>query len=143
MSFGRFERGADETPMSDINMTPLIDVMLVLLVIFIITAPLLAGHVALDLPKVAAAPAPRPVASLAVALQKDGSLYLDARPVTPAQLQARFTAAAQRDAATEVRIRADTAVPYGAVAALLAAAQQAGLTHIGFVTQPAPAASRP
>ena len=141
MSFGRFERGTDDTPMSDINMTPLIDVMLVLLVIFIITAPLLVGHVALTLPKVAAGPAPKPNATLAVSIQKGGQLYLDSRPVSIDVLRARFTQAASAHADTELRIRADTAVPYGAVARVMGAAQQAGLTHIGLITQPAAAAS--
>ena len=141
MSFGRFERGTDDTPMSDINMTPLIDVMLVLLVIFIITAPLLAGHVALTLPKVAAGPAPKPAASLAVSIQKDGKLYIDKQPVTLDALRARFVQAASSHADTELRIRADTAVPYGDVARVMGAAQQAGLSHIGLITQPAGPAS--
>ncbi len=141
MSFGRFERGTDESPMSDINMTPLIDVMLVLLVIFIITAPLLAGRVALNLPKVAALPAPKPTSSLAVSIQKNGRIYLDDHPVTINVLRVRFAQAVAVHADTELRIRADTAVPYGTVARVMGAAQQAGLSHIGLITQPAAATS--
>ncbi|MHB1668183.1 MAG: ExbD/TolR family protein [Thiomonas sp.] len=141
MSFGRFDRGVDEAPMSDINMTPLIDVMLVLLVIFIITAPLLAGHIALDLPKVDTAAAQRAPKSLSVSIQKDGKLYLGDQPTTLAALTARFAAAAKARPDTELRIRADTAAPYGDVAQVMGAAQGAGLDRIGLITQPAAATS--
>ena len=139
MGFGRFDRGADDAPISDINMTPLIDVMLVLLVIFIITAPLLTGHIALRLPRAAAPAAARPAASLDVALRRDGDLYLDGAPVTSTQLARRFALAAHAAPDTELRLRADTAAPYGKVAAVLAAAQRAGLQHIGLITAPRPA----
>ena len=122
--------------MSDINMTPLIDVMLVLLVIFIITAPLLTGSLKLDLPKVDAPAAQQPPTVLNVGLRKDGKLYLADNPVTLAQLTARFAAAAQQSPKTEVHISADTAVPYGDVARVMGAAQGAGLSRIGLITQP-------
>ncbi len=141
MSFGRFDRGVDEAPMSDINMTPLIDVMLVLLVIFIITAPLLAGHIALDLPKVDAAASRQAPKSLSVSIQKDGKLYLGDQPTTLGALTARFAAAAKARADTELRIRADAAAPYGDVAQVMGAAQGAGLDRIGLITQPTVAAS--
>ena len=136
MAFGRFDRGADDTPMSEINMTPLIDVMLVLLVIFILTAPLLSGHIALRLPASAAAPAPRPQHALEVSVQRDGRLYLGTEAVDAKQLEQAFANAAHAAPDTELRIRADTAVPYGRVAAVMGAAQHAGLAHIGLVTAP-------
>ena len=136
MAFGRFDRGADDTPISEINMTPLIDVMLVLLVIFILTAPLLSGHIALRLPGSAAAPAPRPQHALDVSVRRDGSLYLGAKAVDAAQLERAFAAAARAAPDTELRIRADTAVPYGRVAEVMGAAQHAGLSRVGLVTAP-------
>ncbi len=141
MAFGRFERTQGEAPLSDINMTPLIDVMLVLLVIFIITAPLLAGRIALDLPKVDTAAAQQAPKSLSVSIQKDGKLYLGDQPTTLVALTGRFAAAAKARADTELRIRADAAAPYGDVAQVMAAAQRAGLDRIGLITQPAAAAS--
>ena len=136
MAFGRFERGADDAPMSDINMTPLIDVMLVLLVIFILTAPLLSGRIALRLPPSAAAPAPRPPHALDVSVDRSGRLYLGTEAVDAARLAQAFAAAARTAPDTELRIRADSAVPYGRVAAVMGAAQHAGLSHIGLVTAP-------
>jgi biopolymer transport protein ExbD len=144
MSFGSFDQGDEGEAMSDINMTPLIDVMLVLLVIFIITAPLLTGSLKLDLPKVDAPAAQQAPAVLNVGLRKDGQLYLADKTITLAQLTARFAAAAQQSAKTEVRISADAAVPYGDVARVMGAAQGAGLSRIGLITQsPAGAASAP
>lgn len=127
--------------MSDINMTPLIDVMLVLLVIFIITAPLLSGHIALDLPKVNTLAAEQAPKNLSVSIQKGGQLYLGEQATTLDALKLRFAEAAKAHAETELRIRADTAVPYGDVARVMGAAQDAGLTRIGLITQPAGAAS--
>jgi biopolymer transport protein ExbD/biopolymer transport protein TolR len=135
MAFGRLERNPGSRPMSEINMTPLIDVMLVLLVIFIITAPLMTSSLKLDLPKSdAAAPSAAP-ASLAVALDAQGQLFIGEAPATPQQLAEQARAAARRDPATEVQLRADSRVPYGRVAELIGTLQQAGLTRIGFVTE--------
>ncbi len=121
--------------MSEINMTPLIDVMLVLLVIFIITAPLLTSSLQLELPKSdAGAPSAAP-AFIAVALDAQGRLFIGETAATPQQLLDQARAAARRDASTEVQLRADSAVPYGRVAELIGLLQQAGLTRIGFVTE--------
>jgi biopolymer transport protein ExbD len=136
MSFGSFGTQDDSAAISEINMTPLIDVMLVLLVIFIITAPLLTGSLNLDLPKVDAPAAQQTPAVLDVRLRKDGRLFLAEEPVTMAQLEARFAAAAKQSPKTEVHLSADSAVPYGAVAQVIAAAQSAGLARIGLITQP-------
>jgi biopolymer transport protein ExbD len=142
MSFGSFDQGDEGEAMSDINMTPLIDVMLVLLVIFIITAPLLTGSLKLDLPKVDAPAAQQTPTVLNVGLRKDGQLYLADKTITLAQLTARFTTAAQLSPKTEVHISADAAVPYGDVARVMGAAQNAGLSRIGLITQP-PAGNMP
>ena len=136
MAFGRLERNPGARPMSDINMTPLIDVMLVLLVIFIITAPLMNARLALDLPKADSAAAGTDLpAVLLVAVDAQGKLYLGDEPSTREQIVERARAAALRQPQTEVQLRADERVPYGRVAELIDAVQAAGLTRIGFVTE--------
>ena len=135
MSFGRLERNRGAQPMSDINMTPLIDVMLVLLVIFIITAPLMTSSLKLDLPRAeGAAPSDAP-AFVALAIDADGRLFLADQPAGREQIVERVRAAARRDPATEVQLRADRKVPYGRVAELIGWVQEAGLTRIGFITE--------
>jgi biopolymer transport protein ExbD len=136
MAFGRLERAGGNQPMADINMTPLIDVMLVLLVIFIISAPLLASSVRVELPQADAAPADPGASVLLVTIDRDGRLYLNDEPLDADALVARIDAAVARDAATELHLRADDATAYGRVAQLMAQAQKAGLTRIGFVTAP-------
>jgi biopolymer transport protein ExbD/biopolymer transport protein TolR len=135
MAFGRLERTSRTAPMSDINMTPLIDVMLVLLVIFIITAPLMTSSLKLDLPKTDAATPTSAPAFIALAINADGSLFFGDEPLDRDALAQRVTAAAQANRQLEVQLRADQKVPYGQVADLLAMIQKAGLTRIGFVTE--------
>jgi biopolymer transport protein ExbD/biopolymer transport protein TolR len=135
VSFGRLERNPGSQPMSEINMTPLIDVMLVLLVIFIIAAPLMSTSLALDLPKAEAAKASEAPAFIAVALDAEGQLYIAERPATAEDLARAARTAAARNPATEVQLRADSRVPYGRVAELIGQLQAAGLTRIGFVTE--------
>jgi biopolymer transport protein TolR len=145
MSFGRLERNPASQPMSEINMTPLIDVMLVLLVIFIIAAPLMTSSLKLDLPKTEAAAASDAPAFIAVALNAEGQLFLGELKATDADITAAARTAARRNPATEVQLRADRSVPYGRVAELIGQLQAAGLSRIGFVTEAAapgtPAAS--
>ena len=138
MSFGRLEKPAAHQPMSDINVTPLVDVMLVLLVIFILATPLMASRLALNLPEAAASPtpAPEPAAAVRIALDAQGQLYWDEEAIAPDSLAQRLQQAAQRNPATELQLRADTAVPYGRVVQIIGLAQQAGLSRIGFVADP-------
>ena len=143
MKFGRLERAQGAPPMSDINMTPLIDVMLVLLVIFMITAPLMTSSLKLDLPKTDAAQPSDTPQFIAVALDRDGRYFFGDEAVDAAAFTSRIAAAAQRNAQTEVQLRADRSVPYGRVAELIGIVQKAGLTRIGFVTEPTAAASGP
>ncbi|KAB0578188.1 biopolymer transporter ExbD [Ideonella dechloratans] len=145
MAFGRLERTATPKPMSDINMTPLIDVMLVLLVIFIITAPLMASSLRLNLPKAEGAAPNDSTAVLSVAIDPSGQLYLQDQKIAPAQLSVQAQTMAQRNPQTEVQLRADQSVPYGRVAELIGLLQKAGLSRIGFVTSgsPPPAPARP
>jgi biopolymer transport protein TolR len=135
MAFGRLARTAAPRPMSDINMTPLIDVMLVLLVIFIITAPLLTTSLKLDLPSTQAAQPSEAPQFITLAIDREGRLYLGEERFDPAALSLRIQEAARRDPRTEVQLRADERVAYGRVAELIGIVQQAGLTRIGFVTE--------
>ena len=122
--------------MSEINMTPLIDVMLVLVVIFIITAPLLASSIKLDLPKTEAAKPNDSPRFILLVLDKTGQVYLDDKPVAPDVLARQLAQTAKQNPDTEVQLRADEAVPYGRVVDLMGAAQKAGLNRIGFVARP-------
>ncbi|MDP1690367.1 MAG: biopolymer transporter ExbD [Burkholderiaceae bacterium] len=135
MAFGRLERTSRPAPMSDINMTPLIDVMLVLLVIFIITAPLMTSSLKLDLPKADAATPTNAPAFIALAINADGKLYFGDEALTRDALAQRMATAAKANPQLEVQLRADQKVPYGNVAELIALIQKAGLSRIGFVTE--------
>jgi biopolymer transport protein ExbD/biopolymer transport protein TolR len=135
MAFGRLERTSRPGPMSDINMTPLIDVMLVLLVIFIITAPLMTSSLKLDLPKADAATPSSAPAFIALAIDPSGKLYFGDEALSREALAQRITSAAKANPQLEVQLRADQKVPYGQVAELIALVQKAGLNRIGFVTE--------
>jgi biopolymer transport protein TolR len=128
--------------MSDINMTPLVDVMLVLVVIFIVTAPLLANSVRLDLPHTEAAQPGEGARFVSIALDKAGHTFLNDKPIAMAQLADKLAAAARQNPETEVQLRADQAVPYGRVVEIMGAAQKAGLNRIGFVADPSGSAPR-
>ncbi len=127
-------------PMADINVTPLVDVMLVLLVIFIVTAPLMASSIRLDLPAAgAAAPVEQPRA-ITVALDGQGRLFVDDQPVADAAALAqrlRTAAAAAGVPDVELQLRADRSRPYGEIVTLMDAAREAGIQRIGFVAEPA------
>lgn len=136
MAFGRLERSSAPPPMSEINMTPLIDVMLVLLVIFMIAAPLMASSLPLDLPESdAARPSTNP-RFIVVSVDAQGRWRLGEELLDRAALRQRVAEAARLDPQTEVQLRADRAVPYGQVAELIGDVQQAGLSRIGLVAEP-------
>jgi biopolymer transport protein ExbD len=137
MSFGGFERGQSPSlPMAEINVTPLVDVMLVLLVIFIITAPLLAYAIRLDLPDVKAAPITGRTEAIKLSIDADGRVFWNADLVDAKDLAARLTAAARKTPQPDLHLRADKATRFERVAEVMAAAQDAGLSKIGFVTEP-------
>ena len=136
MAFGRLQRSPGALPMSDINMPPLIDVMLVLLVIFMITAPLMTTSLKLELPKTDAGQPNDSPQFITVALDPQGRFYFGEEIVDAADFTTRVTEAARRNPQTEVQLRADRSVPYGRVAELIGIVQKAGLTRIGFVTEP-------
>jgi biopolymer transport protein ExbD/biopolymer transport protein TolR len=137
MAFGRLERSARSQPMSDINMTPLIDVMLVLLVIFMIAAPLMTSSLKMELPKAAAVKTNDGGATLALGITADGKLHVGDEVVTRAELVRTLAQNAARQPQPDVLLRADRSVAYGQVAELLGLVQDSGLTHVGFVAEPA------
>ena len=123
--------------MADINVVPYIDVMLVLLVIFMITAPFMVSAVRVALPQAEAQLAPPPRAPLVVHIDKAGQVFIEDRALDATQLRAALSQAAAAAPDTEIQLRADVAVPYGRVAEFMALAQAAGLGRIGFVTEAA------
>jgi biopolymer transport protein TolR len=133
MGFGRLERTQSAKPMSDINMTPLIDVMLVLLVIFIITAPLLVSSVRVDLPKASGTSASNAPKFVELTIDRAGAVYVDDAVQSAQGLTDLLEKTAKANADAEVRLRADTTVPYGRVVEVMGEAQKAGLSRIGFV----------
>jgi biopolymer transport protein TolR len=136
MAFGRTSLGAGgQRPLSDINVTPLVDVMLVLLVIFIITAPLMASSIKLDLPRTGAGQPNETPKFVSLAVDASGRVFLNDRPVTNDELAAGLAQAAADSRDTEVQLRADRTVPYGKVVELMGIANQAGLSRIGFITE--------
>lgn len=137
MAFGRLERTRGNPPISEINVTPLVDVMLVLVVILIITAPLLASSIRLDLPKAEGTQSTDAPRFVTVVLDPAGQVFLDDQPVAPAQLAERLAAEAKRNPDVELQLRADAKVPYGRVVEVMGLAHQSGLTRIGFVAEPA------
>ena len=141
MAFGGLEKKQTAAPMADINMTPLIDVMLVLLVIFIITAPLFTHAIRLDLPKVAAAPARQTPQTISLSIDEAGKIYWNGTSLTLDQMRARFVEAGKQQEQPEIELRAARSTRYEVIAQVMGAAQQAGLERLGFVTEPPPPAA--
>jgi len=142
MAFGSFDAHKGQRPVSEINMIPLIDVMLVLLIIFMITAPLMTHAVKIDLPKASSEPQVTNTEHIALAIAADGQLFWDAEQISRTVLAERLQQMAQHTPQPELHIHADQAAPYRFVAEALADAAQAGVTRIGFVSEPETATSR-
>ena len=136
MAFGGFGKGTESAPMAEINMVPLIDVMLVLLVIFIVTAPLLTHSVKIELPKASSTPNLTQPDNIQLGIKADGSLYWNGASIANAALAVRMADAAKLNPRPEVHIRAERTTEYQTVAEVMSAAAKAGLTKIGFVTDP-------
>jgi biopolymer transport protein ExbD len=136
MAFGSFNPHRPQSMMSDINVTPMVDVMLVLLVIFIISAPVFTHAVRLDLPRAQSAAAPREAGTVDLAIDAAGTVTWNGAAVDGAALDARLLQAAKLDPQPELHLRADRNTRYEAVAQLMAAAQSRGLVKLGFVTDP-------
>ena len=135
MAFGRLESRKPDAPMSDINVTPMVDVMLVLLVIFILTAPLMTSAIRLDLPQTEGGEAGANPQSVSVVVDAQGAMFLNDQPIAAEVLRQRLTELAKRNPNTELELRADQSVPYGRVVEAMGLAQKAGLSRIGFVAQ--------
>ena len=138
MAFGRLASTKPDAPMSDINVTPMVDVMLVLLVIFILTAPLMTSAIRLDLPSSEGGEAGASPQAVILVVNAQGDLFLNDRPITPEVLRLRLVEAAKRNPNAELELRADQSVPYGRVVEAMGLAQKAGLSRIGFVAQTQP-----
>lgn len=135
MAFGKFDSDDHGAPMSEINVTPFVDVMLVLLVIFLVTAPMLTQAVSLELPNETATE----IADqnpLSVSVKADGSFFWGEEPVSDDQLAIRLQAAGAHDKSQPIHLRADKSAAYGRVSKILSLAQEHGLRNIGFVTEP-------
>jgi len=137
MAFGSFDRKTSSQPMAEINMVPLIDVELVLLVIFIVTAPLLTNVVKLDLPKATANADLQKPEKIEFAIDAQGALFWGGERVTREEAMEKFAEAGRKRPQPEVYLRADATVPYRYVSETLADASKGGLSKIAFVSEPA------
>ena len=136
MAFGGFE-GGQNRPMADINTTPLVDVMLVLLIIFIITAPMMTKALVVDLPKANAdALQPKPEA-IALSVNAQGELFWNLEAVSDEEALKRMKAEAVKDEQPTVHLSADQSIAYQRITEVLSLLKQAGLTKVGFVTSAA------
>lgn len=136
MAFGGFNKSGDSTPMAEINMVPLIDVMLVLLVIFIITAPLLTHAVKIDLPRASSQPNITKPDNIQLGIRAGGDVFWNGELVDGATLDLRMKSAAAVNPQPELHIRADRSTEYQRITTVMAAAARAGIVKIGFVTAP-------
>jgi biopolymer transport protein ExbD len=137
MAFASFDRKTSSQPMAEINMVPLIDVVLVLLVIFIVTAPLLTNVVKLDLPKATSAADIQKPEKVEFAIDANGGLFWKGERITREDAVARFADEGRKRPQPEVYLRADQNVPYRYVAETLADASKGGLSKVAFVSEPA------
>jgi len=133
MAFGGFEQNKNTHPVAEINMVPLIDVMLVLLIIFMIAAPLMTHAVKIDLPKTNGTAQPEPPEAINVSINSSQQLFWNDVPVSRPEFQQRLRQTATQTPVPEVHIRADQTVPYRLLAETLADAAEAGVSRMGFV----------
>ncbi|RJG22208.1 ExbD/TolR family protein [Massilia cavernae] len=137
MAFGSFNPQRQPSMMSDINVTPMVDVMLVLLVIFILAAPMFTHAVKLDLPRAESAPSQPQLDTVSIAIDAAGGVFWNGDAVDEEALAERMGGAAKLDPQPELQLRADKSTRYEVVAQVMSAAQSRGLTKLGFVTDPA------
>ena len=136
MAMGSFNAQQHQMPTAEINMTPLVDVMLVLLIIFIITAPLMTHSVPVDLPRASSTPTPEKPMTLQVSINADNQIFVGTEVVDRNILETKFREAVAQNANVEMHLKADRSTRYEFVAETMSAARRAGLSKIGFVTQP-------
>ena len=136
MAFGGFSNNDGTRPMAEINMIPLIDVMLVLLVIFIVTAPLLTHAIRVNLPDATTQVSLEKPETITLSIDAAGAYYWDQTPVTRDELNARLAQASQRTPQPQLNLRAEYTTQYQSLADVMAAAQNAGINRLSFVTEP-------
>jgi biopolymer transport protein ExbD len=136
MAFGGFSENDSGKPMAEINMIPLIDVMLVLLIIFIVTAPLLTHSIKINLPKATTQVNLEKPETVTLSIDGSGNLFWDNDRIDDAQLAANLAGAARRNPQPELHLRAEKTTQYQRLAEVMSAAQNAGVIKIGFITEP-------
>jgi biopolymer transport protein ExbD len=136
MAFGGFNQGDSRPPQSDINMVPLIDVMLVLLIVFMITAPLLTHSVKIDLPQASSDATEQKPDNIALSIDADGRIYWNEEQLDAGLLPARLAGAAAQTPQPELHLRADRNTRYEVIAGVMSEARSAGIEKMGFVTLP-------
>ncbi len=125
-------------PLSEINVTPFVDVMLVLLIVFMVSAPMMQQGIDVDLPETTTQPIRMQTEPLILTVKKDGKVFVGRSEVVPAELQAKLQAIFEGRDTKEIFLRADKEAPYGLVAKSMAAARLAGASKLGIVTEPEP-----
>jgi biopolymer transport protein ExbD len=142
MAFGAFNRGGTASPMAEINMIPLVDVMLVLLVIFIVTAPLLTHALKIDLPRASTTPNITKPEHISLSIDATGRYFWNGAAIGKSEIAERAAAAARQQPQPEVHLRADKGTTYQTLADVMATVSKAGLGRIGFVSDPRDEAGR-
>jgi len=135
MAFSNFEHEHDDV-VSEINMTPMVDIMLVLLIIFIVTVPVLNHAVNVQLPQARNQPAQPLPQKIEVTIDASGSIYWGSERIDEKTLHERFASSARQNPLAALHLRADEKTAYAHVARVMAASQRAGITRVGFITQP-------
>jgi biopolymer transport protein TolR len=141
MGMGGGNRGQGRVTMSEINVTPMVDVMLVLLIIFMVTAPLIQQGVKVNLPEAKATPVEAADKKLVLSIDAAKRVFIGDAEVALDELEKKLAANAKAQADKEVYLHADRDVPYGVVVEVMAAAQRAGITNVGMITDPAAGAA--
>jgi biopolymer transport protein ExbD len=142
MAFGSFKARQESGPMSDINVTPMVDIMLVLLIIFIISAPLFTHALQLDLPNAPSGQVEETAKHVKIAIDAQGQFYWQDQAVTKEALIEHMKQAAQSEPQPELQLSADKSTRYEIIADIMSAAQEHGLSKLGFVTDPKPATQK-
>ncbi|MCB4321212.1 biopolymer transporter ExbD [Alcaligenes sp. 13f] len=138
MAFGSFDNRNSGSALSEINMVPLIDVMLVLLVIFLITAPLLSHSIKIQLPQATSEPVQQDPKTIDLAIDAEGQIFVNEQPVALEDLTATLAPYSKDQPQPELRIRADTDTRYETLAQVMSRSKASGLTRLGFITRPGP-----
>lgn len=136
MAFGGINKSVSNQPMAEINMVPMIDVMLVLLIIFIVTAPLLTHAVKLELPQASSTPNITKPDNIQLAIDAEGAVHWNGEFVDIETMRTQMSAAALLQPQPELHLRADRSTPYEKLAQVMSEAARSGLTKIGFITEP-------